>query len=728
MKMTKLSVLLAGALPLMAIASSDVPEINKEHQFLFDKTAIQFKHHHGEDPFEGAIDLVAGYEQWTDLNPDATNTGYFQLKTGQTTNGQPDVEDRQNGVDLSYVVNRDLIKTPGLNGTLKIVHDSNVYDQRLVRKISGWVTNGAHVGTPEDPVLFQLYTASILTTHLGEDKNVEELQNQHALTFTDEGTTVYGDVINLHYRYPDTVTSFTNGTLNNQTELTVRDGAVWYGDLLTQTYDADGKRAEASKETEQVETSVNYVKNTVTLTNGAKWIGATRNYGDNASTNVTIDNSSWTVTDASNVTSLSTSSQAFITLQDGVVLTAKSLTVENSTASTSRETPGFTLRVEGLNGTSLKVTEAVTKGTIQHLEAGAGANSSGLTVEEVAQKLYSVVDGGQGTDLDGTTFAIEASAFGNAAEGTFKKDSNTNNIVANVTNETENTNGNRVSDATAITMMQWRAEATDLMERMGELRAQTATNGLWTRVTGGRNKYNGIDNDFVTFQLGYDHKLEASEDVWVGGAFSYTDGNSSHSVGSGDNHILAMTGYATWVRDNGAFLDVALRYGTLHNSFDLGVASGSFDTQALSASVETGHRFELPANTYVEPAVGLSYSHIFGESYDASTSYNPQRINQDGIDSTVARAGLRAGLKCPSNKGDVYLRAFYNYDFQGETSTEIVNYKTIDQDFGGSWYELGAGANVNFSDNLRGWADFKYLTGGEIDTPFRVTVGMRYMF
>ena len=102
MKMTQLSVLLAGALPLMAIASSDVPEINKDHQFQFQGTAIQFKHHKGEGPVKDAIDLVAGYEQWTELNPNATTTGYFQLKTGQSGGDVgSDVEDRQNGVDLS---------------------------------------------------------------------------------------------------------------------------------------------------------------------------------------------------------------------------------------------------------------------------------------------------------------------------------------------------------------------------------------------------------------------------------------------------------------------------------------------------------------------------------------------------------------------------------------------------------------------------------------------------
>lgn len=245
-------------------------------------------------------------------------------------------------------------------------------------------------------------------------------------------------------------------------------------------------------------------------------------------------------------------------------------------------------------------------------------------------------------------------------------------------------------------------------------------------MTGGRSEYNGIDNDYTTFQFDYDHKLGLSEDVWVGGAFSYTNGDTDHEVGSGDNRVFAFTGCATWLRDNGAYLDVTLRYGTLRNSFDLVSAKGTFNTQALSAAVEASHRFELPANTFVEPALGLTYSHIFGEDYVSNAAEGAVAIEQDGIDSAVARAGFRAGFACPNNMAGVYLRAFYNYDFAGETTTRVVGYKTIDQDFGGSWYELGLGANVNISESLRAWADFKHITGGEIDTPFRVSVGMRY--
>lgn len=81
--------------------------------------------------------------------------------------------------------------------------------------------------------------------------------------------------------------------------------------------------------------------------------------------------------------------------------------------------------------------------------------------------------------------------------------------------------------------------------------------------------------------------------------------------------------------------------------------------------------------------------------------------------------------------GAFFVRASYLYDLDGETSTTASNAKTVnrlDQDFGGGWYELGLGMNVNFTKNLYGYADFEYVTGGEIKTPYRWNAGVRYTF
>ena len=261
-----------------------------------------------------------------------------------------------------------------------------------------------------------------------------------------------------------------------------------------------------------------------------------------------------------------------------------------------------------------------------------------------------------------------------------------------------------IGEGTALTMMQWRADADDMAQRMGDLRSGDALIG-----TGGTKQF-------------------------AGGALSYATGDADFANGTGENYIGTLTGYSTWLFENGAYIDVTAKWGKLHNEFDLAVdtrkLSGRYSTQALALTVESGHRFPLSRLTYVEPQVAFTASHIFGEDYGASEGVT---VEQDSINSYVARVGLQAGVNCPNNMGAFFVRASYLYDLDGETSTtaRMANAKDanrFDQDFGGGWYEFGLGMNVNFTKNLYGYADFEYVTGGEIKTPYRWNAGVRYAF
>ncbi len=266
---------------------------------------------------------------------------------------------------------------------------------------------------------------------------------------------------------------------------------------------------------------------------------------------------------------------------------------------------------------------------------------------------------------------------------------------------------------------------------------------------------------------------------FVGGAFSYNKGDADFINGSGDNYMASLTAYSTWIYEGGSYLDVSAKWGKLTNEFDIGPAdanlAGKFNTHGIAMSVETGHRFPVGSLAYVEPQLAFTASHISGERYEANQGVT---IEQDSIDSYVARVGVQAGLNCPDNVGSLFVRASYLYDFDGETSTtgrsaknvgtfdqdfgggwyelncpdnvgslfvrasylydfdgetsttgrSAKNVGTFDQDFGGGWYELGVGMNVNFTKNFHGYADFEYVTGGEIKTPYRWNAGVRYTF
>ena len=106
-------------------------------------------------------------------------------------------------------------------------------------------------------------------------------------------------------------------------------------------------------------------------------------------------------------------------------------------------------------------------------------------------------------------------------------------------------------------------------------------------------------------------------------------------------------------------------------------------------------------------------------------------VSQDDFESLIGRLGVRAGFNFPNDRGTVYARASVLHDFKGEMSSRLDyagKSRVVEDDLGGTWYEFGLGMNVNFTKNLYGYADFEYVTGGEIKTPYRWNAGVRYAF
>ncbi|MDO4936591.1 MAG: autotransporter outer membrane beta-barrel domain-containing protein [Sutterellaceae bacterium] len=290
-----------------------------------------------------------------------------------------------------------------------------------------------------------------------------------------------------------------------------------------------------------------------------------------------------------------------------------------------------------------------------------------------------------------------------------------------------------ISESTMVPVAQWRAEINDISLRLGDIRNQNGDNGLWVRTYGGRAKLGSqsVRFDSSSIQMGYDHRIAHSGvNYYVGGAFSYTDGETKFTTGTGDSSTLAFTAYASTLFDNGSFIDASIKYGKLKNEYGIRYQSfnydGEYETQALGLTIELGHRFKLSRSFFVEPQVEGMFSHVFGEDYKTSHGLS---VEQDGVDILIGRVGFMAGVQCPNDRGTVYVRGSYLYDFGSETSAEYSDGTTpvtIDQDLGGGWFEIGIGASVRLTDNLKGYADFIYSKGSDLEVPYRWNAGVRY--
>lgn len=306
------------------------------------------------------------------------------------------------------------------------------------------------------------------------------------------------------------------------------------------------------------------------------------------------------------------------------------------------------------------------------------------------------------------------------------------NIIANTVIEKGHIANEGITELANVAFMAWRAENDEMHQRMGELRSSNGEAGIWARMKRGESKYGDMDikNQYSTYQLGYDEKVGDSN-WYIGGAISRTEGKSSFATGSGENQSTGFTVYGTYVADDGQYVDLSAKYARLDNEFDVfgrsGIEStGDYRNNGYAFSAEYGKRIEAGNDFWVEPQVQLTYGHLSSANYTTSRNV---RVTQDAMDSVVGRLGFAAGKDIGA--GNVYVKASYLYDFDGDTNvkmTDGTNSAVYDQDLGDGWFEVGIGTNINLSETSHLYFDVEKTYGGDIETPWQWNAGVRFDF
>ena len=362
---------------------------------------------------------------------------------------------------------------------------------------------------------------------------------------------------------------------------------------------------------------------------------------------------------------------------------------------------GTKLKVEGSGEIGDKILAG--KATLEDL-AGTAKKVDGKTASDVVETQDGIIAGKMSAKV-GADGKIDASTVKRAIQ-------QHNQAVSSMAN---------------LSLMTWRQENNDMNKRLGEVRASEGSQGIWARMARGQSKYGaqGIKNQYNYYQLGYDTKI--SGDWILGGAFTYTDGDSSYTNGSGTNKHTGFAVYGSNLRDDGSFIDLIAKYAHMKNDFDVngGVGGGDYSTNGLSFSAEYGKRFHQEGY-WIEPQAELTYGRVSSADF---TTKNGASVHQDSMDSLVGRLGFSLGKDI--KQGNVYVRASYLYDFQGDTSVTMSRggaatpFKT---DLGGGWWEFGVGTNLDLGHDTHFYLDVETTAGGDVDTPWQWNAGVRYSF
>ena len=371
-------------------------------------------------------------------------------------------------------------------------------------------------------------------------------------------------------------------------------------------------------------------------------------------------------------------------------------------------------KVEIANNAKKEVKKLTVKGT--------GAMADAIAKDpSVAKKLANVVTDASGKSA-ATNVTTDEGEVAGAYSGTVDANGNLSGSLAkNSTNE-------NISGLGVISLMTWRQENNDLNKRLGELRDSKGQYGLWTRMSRGEAKYNdlGIKNQYNYYQLGYDARI--SDDWILGGAVSYTDGESSFRDGDGTNKHTGFAVYGSRLADDGSFIDIIAKYAHMKNEYDTyaGAGDGDYSTNGFAFSAEYGKRFKGQNDFWIEPQAELTYGRVDSANF---TTAKGVHVHQDSLDSLVGRLGFALGKDVKA--GHVYVRASYLYDFKGDVNMYMDKdgaADSYDHDLGGGWWEFGVGTNLNLGHDTHFYFDVERTASGEVSTPWQWNAGIRYSF
>lgn len=278
-----------------------------------------------------------------------------------------------------------------------------------------------------------------------------------------------------------------------------------------------------------------------------------------------------------------------------------------------------------------------------------------------------------------------------------------------------------------------------LNKRMGEMRYVNGEEeqGLWVRL---RHDRIGQSGDFrsmnTMYEVGYDVKQPTDNgEHRIGMAIDYMRGSTTYDdiMGKGETKRYGLWLYDTWLGEKGHYVDYVAKWGHLSNDFDITAKTtgekinGDYSNNVFSVSAEYGKKNDMGNNWYFEPQAQLQLARVTGADYVTTQG---SKVNVDGINSLIGRAGFRIGRDMDENS-TVYLKADLLHESMGDqTVTAADATGTLREEFEnkGTWYDVGFGFATKMSKNSYAFMDFEKSFGNDNDETYQINAGMQWSF
>lgn len=283
------------------------------------------------------------------------------------------------------------------------------------------------------------------------------------------------------------------------------------------------------------------------------------------------------------------------------------------------------------------------------------------------------------------------------------------------------------------------AELTSVRHRLEETRGFSHDTHGWVDVISEQNDVHtaagaGLDQTLTGITAGVDRSLQREHGVTTQGVFF----SSSHSDakfdrgGGGDVDSLSLGGYASYLDDNGGYIDGIVKANRLDHDVSARMTSGStaggdYDTSGLGAHIEAGRYFRR-GSTWFKPYGALTAFTTGNTAYHLS---NGMQAHVGNARSVRAEAGVNAGLTLALDNGmtlQPYAGIAVTQEFIDDNRVEVNQDGHFVNDLSGTrgTYEAGLRAQVN--DTMTAHVSLSYANGAGVESPWVANTGVAWRF
>ena len=283
-------------------------------------------------------------------------------------------------------------------------------------------------------------------------------------------------------------------------------------------------------------------------------------------------------------------------------------------------------------------------------------------------------------------------------------------------------------------------ENVQLINRMGDLRANAGQTGAWARSFGSRysisnNAYgDGYSQNQYGLSLGVDTPVQiAGEQVLLGGFVGYSKSNLDLSRGSsGEIDSTSIGVYGTWLGDSGYYLDTVAKLNHFRNDAKVSMSDGSltkghYNNLGASVSAEFGKHIDIRDGYYAEVFTQWQGAAVQGKNFNLDNGLN---ADADTTRSLLGKAGVTLGRGMKLANGSVlqpHVRAAVVREFVNNNEVR-VNKNKFNNDLSGDRFEIGAGGSWTLTNRWQLHAELETSKGDNVTKDYGVNMGVHYSF